>query len=68
MYHARAPASTPCYGAKPRAMKGCTVSDCQGGEWPIRCGASTCRIAGAVGGNGFVGCTADGKLNISNKP
>jgi len=49
-------------------MKGCTVSDCQGGEWPIRCGASTCRIAGAVGGNGFVGCTADGKLNISNKP
>ena len=61
-------AGAPCYGAKPQAMKGCAVLDCQGGEWPIRCGATTCRIAGAVGAKSFVGCTADGKLNISTKP
>lgn len=49
-------------------MKGCAVLDCQGGEWPIRCGATTCRIAGAVGANAFVGCTADGELTLSTRP
>lgn len=53
-----------CAGDPPAPAVGCGVGACDGGAWPITCGAETCRLEGEAKPGMSVGCS-NGSVTMS---